>query len=45
MCGFEENVQKDDFLAKNGQKWLKLAIFGKNLKNENFFKKPLGTYF
>ena len=21
MCGFEENVRKPDFLAKNGQKW------------------------
>ena len=39
MCGFEENVQKHDFLAKNGQKWQKLAIFGQNLENENFLQK------
>ena len=39
MCGFEENVQKPDFKAKNGQKWQKLAIFGQNLENENFFQK------
>ena len=45
MRGFEENVQIPDFLAKNGQKWQKLAIFGQNLENENFFKNPLGTFF
>ena len=34
-----------DFLAKNGQKWLKLAIFGQNLENENFFQKPAWNIF
>ena len=33
------NVQKLDFLAKNGQKWQKLAVFGQNLENEIFFQK------
>ena len=33
------------FLAKNGQKWQKLAGFDQNLENENFFKNPLGTFF
>ena len=45
MCGFEENVQKPDFLAKNGQKWQKLAIFGQNLENENFFQKSAWNIF
>ena len=39
MCGFEENVQKPDFLAKNGQKWQKFAVFGQNFENQNFFSK------
>ena len=39
MCKFEENVQKPDFWAKNGQIWQKLAVFGQNLENENFFSK------
>ena len=45
MCGFEENVQKPDFKAKNGQKWQKLAIFGQNLENENFFQKSAWNIF
>ena len=45
MCSFEENVRKPDFLAKNGKKWPKLAIFGQNLENKDFFKNPLGTFF
>ena len=39
MRGFEKNVQKPDFKAKNGQKWQKFTIFGQNLENENFFQK------
>ena len=45
MRGFEENVQKPDFKAKNGQKWQKLAIFGQNLENENFFQKSAWNIF
>ena len=45
MCGFEENVRKPDFLAKNGQKWQKLTIFGQNLENENFFQKSAWNIF
>ena len=45
MRGFEENVQKPDFKAKNGQKWQKLDIFGQNLENENFFQKSAWNIF
>ena len=45
MCGFEENVRKPDFLAKNGEKCQKLAIFGQNLENENFFPKSAWNIF
>ena len=45
MCGFEENVQKPDFLAKNGQKWQKLAVFGQKRPNENFFQKSAWNIF
>ena len=45
MRGFGENVQKPDFKAKNGQKWQKLAIFGQNLENENFFQKSAWNIF
>ena len=45
MCGFEENVQKPDLFAKNGQKWQKLAVFGQNLENENFFQKSAWNIF
>ena len=45
MRGFKENVQKPDFKAKNGQKWQKLAIFGQNLENENFFQKSAWNIF
>ena len=45
MCGFEENVQKLDILAKNGQKWQKFAVFGQNLENENFFQKSAWNIF
>ena len=39
------SVQKPDFLAKNGQKWQKLAIFGQNLENDNFFQKSAWNIF
>ena len=45
MRGFDEKVQKPDFKAKNGQKWQKLAIFGQNLENENFFQKSAWNIF
>ena len=45
MCKFEENVQKPDFWAKNGQIWQKLAVFGQNLENENFFQKSAWNIF
>ena len=45
MCGFEENVRKPDFLAKNGQKWQKLAIFGQNLETRIFSKIRLEHFF
>ena len=41
----EEIVQKLDFLAKNGQKWQKLTIFGQNLENEIFFQKSAWNIF
>ena len=31
--------------TKNGQKWQKLAIFGQNLENENFFQKSAWNIF
>ena len=37
--------KKTDFLAKNGQKWQKLAVFGQNLENENFFQKSAWNIF
>ena len=45
MCKFEENIQKPDFWAKNGQTWQKLAVFGQNLENENFFQKSAWNIF
>ena len=33
------------FLAKNGQKWQKLAIFGQNLENNNFFQNSAWNIF
>ena len=43
MRGFEENVQKPDFKAKNGKKWQKSLIFTnmqkKYIKNQIFTNK------
>ena len=42
---FQRKCPKTCFLAKNGQKWQKLAIFGQNLENENFSKIRLEHFF
>ena len=36
---------KPDFWAKTGQIWQKLAVFGQNLENENFFQKSAWDIF
>ena len=42
MCRFEENVQKPDFLAKNGKN---RPLLAKNGQTRIFFTNPLRTFF